>query len=97
MTTKSTSFWSHIPGSPATSLGKWAVGLALASFVLNFLWSVMPFHLGAFPSFLCGIIGGILALIAVTRLRDRSLLVYLAILPLISVIVFILAEFLLPH
>ena len=86
---------SHILERPHTKLGWWAVGLAAASFVLMLAWSILPG--GAWLSFLCGLAGGIVALIAVIRQQERSWLVFLSILPLLNVFIFILGEFLIPH
>ena len=91
MQTSSGKFWAR----PATRLGWWAFGFATASFVLSFLWLFLPGGAGA--SFLCGLAGGIIALIAITRQHERSWLVFLSILPMSNVFVFILGEFLFPH
>ena len=80
---------------PGTRLGWWAVGLAAASIVLNFAWSILPG--GAMLGFICGIAGGVLALVAVIRRHERSWLVFLSILPLLGVLFFLLGEFLFPH
>jgi len=87
----SSSLWQH----PSTRLGWWAVGLAMASIVLNFAWSILPG--GAILSFICGLAGGVLALIAVIRQHERAWLVFLSILPMFSVLFFILGEILIPH
>jgi hypothetical protein len=86
---------SHLLGIPHTKLGWWSVGLAAASVVLIFAWSVLPG--GAWLGFLCGIAGGITAVIAIVRKQERALLVWLPILPAIFVIYFIAAELLFPH
>lgn len=80
---------------PQTRLGWWAVGFAAAGILLVFAWSILPG--GAWLGFLCELAGGILALIAIVRNRERSWLVWLSILPMINVFVFVLAEFLFPH
>lgn len=79
---------------PATRLGWWAVGLAAASIVLVPAWSILPG--GGFPGFICGLAGGVVALIAIFRQHERSWLVILAMLPLLFVIFFLLGEFLGP-
>lgn len=71
------------------------MGLAAANIVLILAWSILPG--GAMLGFLCGLVGGILALIAVIREQERSWLVFLSILPLFWVLIFILGEFLVPH
>lgn len=85
---------SHFFEKPHTKLGWWAVGLAAASFVLQFAWSFIP--VGAWPSFICGFIGGVIALIAIIRQQERSWLVFLSVLPMVNVIISIIAEFF-PH
>ena len=80
---------------PHTKQGWWAVGLAAASIVLLPMWSFLPG--GALWSFLCGLAGGIIALSALLRQHERSWLSFLALLPMVNVLVFILAEFLFPH
>jgi hypothetical protein len=82
-------------GTPHTKLGWWSVGLAAANIVLVLAWSILPG--GALLGFLCGLAGGIVALIAVVRHHERSWLVFLSILPMLNVFVFILGEFLFPH
>jgi len=91
MQTNSGKFWAR----PATRLGWWAVGLAVASFVLGFLWLFLPG--GAILSFLCGLAGGVIALIVIIRQQERSWLVFLSILPMINVFIFIIGEFIFPH
>lgn len=86
---------SHFFEKPHTKLGWWAVGFAVAGILLVFAWSILPG--GAWLGFLCGLTGGILALIAIIREQERSWLVWLSILPMVHVFVFILAEFLFPH
>lgn len=85
----------HFLERPHTKLGWWSVGLAAASIVLLFAWSILPG--GAWLSFLCGLAGGIIALIAIIRQQERSWLVFLSILPMLGVFVFFLGEFLIPH
>jgi len=86
---------SHFLEKPHTKLGWWAVGLAAASIVLLFAWSILPG--GAWLSFICGLAGGIIALVAIIRQQERSWLVFLSILPMLNVITFIAAELLIPH
>jgi hypothetical protein len=85
----------HFFRIPHTKLGWWAVGLAVASIVLILAWSILPG--GAWLGFLCGLAGGILALVAIIRQQERSWLVFLSILPMLNVITFIAAELLIPH
>lgn len=86
---------SHFNERPHTKLGWWAFGLAVASILLMFGWMFLPG--GAGLSFLCGLAGGIIALVAIIRQRERSWAVWLALLPMLNVFVFFLGEFLIPH
>jgi hypothetical protein len=95
---------------PSTRLGWWAVWLMVA-FVVMFLinsfvfmptssdapWRqvILPFY-GIFM-LLCGLSAGVVGLVAITRQRERSWLVWLTILPLAWVLFMLLGEFLVPH
>ena len=107
MATHSSSVFLQRPG---TRLGWWAFGLAIAFEVLNIInsvvfmrlsenvpWrqTVLPFY-GIFMM-LCGVSAGVVGLIAILRNHERSWLVWLAVLVGASALVFILAEFLIPH
>ena len=81
---------------PTTQLGKWAVGLAGASVVLLFGWSLVG-RLGGVPGLAFGLAGGVLALVAILRRRERALTVFAVLLPLLTVLVFLLAELIIPH
>ena len=59
------------------------------------LWSFLPG--GAALAFLCGIAGGVVAIVAVARRGERALLAYAAIVPLVLVVAFVLAEVLIGH
>jgi hypothetical protein len=76
---------------PATRSGSWAVGLAAASLVLLLSWSRLG-RLGGVPGLLFGLVGGVLALVAIARRGERSVTVFLALLPFLSVVLFLLAE-----
>ena len=80
---------------PTTPLGRWSLVLALGFLVLNFLWLFLPG--GALLAFLSGVAGGVVALIAIVRRGERGLTVYVAILPLLAVVGFVLAELLIGH
>lgn len=82
-------------GLPRTQHGWLSVGLAAASIILTLAWSLLPG--GGWLGFICGLVGGIIAMIAVTRQQERSILVFLSILPLFWVLMFFLGEFLIPH
>jgi hypothetical protein len=76
---------------PTTRAGSWAVGLATASFLLLLSWSLLG-RLGGVPGLLFGLVGGVLALVAIARHGERSVTVFLALLPVLSVVLFLLAE-----
>jgi membrane-bound ClpP family serine protease len=86
---------SHFLQTPQTIPGRWSVGLAIASVILILAWSIMPG--GAWFGFLCGIAGGITALIAIIRQREYSWAVWLPLLPLLFVMLFFVGELLIPH
>jgi hypothetical protein len=74
---------------PTTNLGQWAVWLA-AFFPLVFASSVIP--RGAAIGFVCGFAGGIAALTAILRDRERALAVFVAVVPLAIAVAFVIAE-----
>ena len=92
---------------PRSPLGKWAVGLAAAfilvsvlSGVLTALGGVGPGPFGPILSVAFGVSGLaalITALISVTRSRERSILVFLALFVGLFTLIFFLGEFLVPH
>lgn len=75
---------------PVTRLGRLAVGLTVVHVALMLAWRVVPggggLGLGS------GLVAGVVALVAIVRDRERALSVFIAILPLIAVVVFVLAE-----
>jgi hypothetical protein len=95
---------------PHTRLGWWAVWL-MAAFVGMFLinsfifmpsssdalWRhiVLPFY--GIAMLLCGLVSGVLSLIAILRQHERSWLVWLPLLPLLWVAFMLVGEFLFPH
>lgn len=82
--------------APTTTLGRMALGFALAGILLNLLWSVMPFGLGGFPGLACSALGGLLALVAIIRDRESSWLVMLTVLPLLFALLSIPLHFIFP-
>jgi len=95
---------------PVTRLGWWAVWLGAAFVVMWIINSfvfmpttvlipwrqvVLPFY-GIFMM-LCGLVSGIIGLIAVIWKHERALLVWLTLLPGAFVLFFLLGEFLVPH
>ena len=86
----------HIAMLPATPFGWWAVGLAAASVILTAAWRAMG-PLGAVPGFVCGFAGGIAALFAVLRQRERAMLVFAALVPFLFAVFFVVAELTIGH
>lgn len=82
--------------APTTTTGKWALGLLVADVLLMFGWRLMG-PLGAFPGMLLGLVAGIVALVAIIRYGERAITAYAAVLPLLSVVLFVLAELLIGH
>jgi hypothetical protein len=82
----------HLQVAPTTTIGRWSVGLAGGFVVLNALWSVLP---GAGRLAVgCGIAAGVAALAALIGRGERGLVVWAAIVPLLAVVGFVLAELL---
>jgi hypothetical protein len=84
------------PVLPTTELGRWAAWLGVAFLVLQFSWRLMG-PAGAFPSFACALAGGVLALVAIFRRGERAITVFVAVVPLVSVVAFVLAELIVGH
>lgn len=84
------------PFWPTTRLGTWAVALAIANVLLVPSWRLLG-PLGAFPGLAAGAIGGVVALVAIGRRRERATSVVLAVVPLVLVVLFVLAELLVGH
>jgi hypothetical protein len=66
------------------------VGLGTAFFPLMFTAAVVP--RGAMLGFVCGLAGGVAALVSIARDRERALTVFAALLPLVVALAFVLAE-----
>jgi len=92
---------------PKTTLGKWSVGLA-AAFILIFVLSVVltgsggvePGPVGPMVGVTLGISGIaalVTGLISTIKSKERSILVFLAVVVGLFVLIFILGEFLYPH
>lgn len=75
---------------PTTHLGWWAVGLAAAFLPLVFAAAVVPN--GAAIGLLSGLAGGVAALAAIFRERERALIVFVALVPLVIAVAFLVAE-----
>jgi hypothetical protein len=80
---------------PTTPLGKWAVWFAIAAFLLQFAWMILPG--GAALSMALAVVGGVCALTAIVRQRERAIAVYIAVAPLAMTVLFIAAELLIGH
>jgi hypothetical protein len=65
--------------APTTRLGKWAVGLAVASFVLGMGWRLMG-PVGGFSMIVVALASGVVALQAIFRDEERALAVFAALL-----------------
>lgn len=81
---------SRIGVLPTTNLGRWAVGLAAAFFPLVLVAAVVP--RAAALGFVCGLAGGVAALTAIVRHRERAVTVIAAVLPLAIAVAFMFAE-----
>jgi hypothetical protein len=75
---------------PTTVLGRWAAGLALAFLALVFTAGVVP--RAAALGLVCGLVGGAVALIAIVRDRERGVIAFAALVPLLIAVGFVLAE-----
>lgn len=75
---------------PMTDLGRWAVGLAAAFFPLVFAATVVP--RAALIGLVCGLVGGVTALVAIIRDREHALTVFAAVVPFAIAVGFVLAE-----
>lgn len=99
---------SHFLGLPHTRLGWWSAGLALLFVVLLILFaavfiplsnnphttqSISIPNLGC-PTVLCGLVAGVIGLLAMTRRQERSWLVWLSLLCGVLSIALLLGDFL---
>jgi hypothetical protein len=75
---------------PATTLGRWAVGLAAAFIGLVLVGVVVP--RGGSLAVVCGVAGGVAALVAVVRDHERAVTAFAALLPLAFAVGFVVAE-----
>jgi hypothetical protein len=75
---------------PTTQRGWWAVGLAAVFLPLVFAAGIVP--LAAAIGLLCGLGGGLAAVIAIVRDGERALTVLLAVVPLVIALAFVLAQ-----
>ena len=86
--------------TPSTKLGRWSVALAAtfaALFIITALSTVkLPWFYGV-AMLSPGLAAGIVGLIAVIRRHERSWLVWLAMLPGLTMVVFVVSEFVVLH
>ena len=75
---------------PTTALGWWTVGLGTAFLPFVFAAAVVP--RGAAIGLVCGLAGGVTALTAIIRKRERALTVFVALVPLVIAVAFLLVE-----
>jgi hypothetical protein len=75
---------------PTTPLGRWAGWLAVSFFVFVFAAPLVP--RAAALGFVLGFAGGVAALTAIVRERDRAVAVFAALAPLVIGVAFVLAE-----
>ena len=95
---------------PTTRTGWWALGLGIAyvvlfsfnTFVFMPMQVIVPWQMTMLPFYgifmlLCGLASGIIGLIAILAKKERSIFVWLTLLPGAFVVFFLLGEFLIPH
>ena len=82
---------------PKTTPGKWSVGLGIAFIVLMWAKTQVRFPLPSPAIAVVGLIGFVLALIAVFKWRDRSILGLVPILVGGLIVLWIAAELMFPH
>lgn len=75
---------------PTSRLGWWAAALAAAFFPLVF--AAAPVPRAAALGFVCGLVGGAAALMAIIRDRERAVTVFAALVPLVVGVGFVLVE-----
>ena len=75
---------------PTRHLGWWAAGFAAAFFPLVFAAAVVPG--AAALGFVCGLAGGAAAVVAIIRDRERAVTVFMALVPLVVGVGFVLVE-----
>jgi hypothetical protein len=90
--TPHTPLWRRILRSPKTRLGRWSVRLA-ATFVVLLIFGYNVLPLSGIALLFCGLCSGVLGLFAVLRQHEYSALVWLALLPGLASLVFLIGEF----
>ena len=105
--TPPTPLWRRVLSSPKTRLGWWSVGLGAVSMVLLIFgydvfevlaasvpWEGVVITFLGITMLLCGLAGGVVGLIALLRRHERSALVWLAMVPGLAALIFLIGEFL---
>src|SRR5215203_3342126 len=88
-----TQLWRKVISLPHTRLGGWAVGSAATFVVLLFFgYNILPLY--GIVLLFCGLCSGLLGLFAVLRRHERSALVWLAMLPGLFALAFLIGELL---
>jgi len=82
---------------PKTTPGRWSVGLGIAFIILMWAKIQVGFPLPVFAIAALGLAGFVLALVAVFKRRDRSILGLVPILTGVLIILWTAAELLFPH
>lgn len=95
---------------PSTSLGWWALGLGIAfvllfslnTFVFMPLQVSVPWQMALLPFYgifmlLSGLASSVTGLIAILRKKERSVFVWLTLIPGTFVVFLLMGEFLVPH
>lgn len=82
---------------PKSTLGKWALGLSIFFLIFIFLkiQGLMPLPTFAVAAF--GIVGFILAIIAIFKNKDKAILNFLPLLVGLIILLWIVAEVIYPH
>jgi purine-cytosine permease-like protein len=91
--TPNTPQWRRFLSLPKTRLGWWSVGLA-ATFVVLLIFGYNVLSLYGIVLLFSGLCSGVLGLFAVLRGHERSVLVWLAMLPGLFALAFLIGEFL---
>lgn len=81
---------------PRTRPGWWASGLAAASVLLVPSWRLMG-PAGAAPGLSCALAGGVVALWAIVRSKERAVIVFASLVPFLFAVVLVLAELAIGH
>lgn len=94
-------WWWHVLGLPRTEAGWWSARLTagfavLLVFIFAGGWRFL-IPMPVFAIMACGLAAGIVGLLAVFCQHERSWLVWLALVPMLLVVAFLIAEFTIPH